>query len=142
MVLNEKTNNKNKNISATVKYLGENRFNVRITGVCEGIDVTFQDVKSHQQGENDIQLDISGHSIFKAKYYSTQDGNIRVLKKDGSVTNIVIKFFDNFRILFKKTLESLMIMMSPAQVVSNLPCLVVSLKSLLRKVKKSKKGII
>jgi hypothetical protein len=90
MVLNEKTNNKNKNISAIVKYLGENRFNVRITGVCEGIDVTFQDVKTHQQEDNDIQLDISGHSIFKAKFYSTTDGNIRVLKKDGSITNIVI----------------------------------------------------
>lgn len=72
-----------------VKYLGENRYNVRITGVCDGIDVNFQDVKSHYQGENDIQLDISEHSIFKAKYYSNAEGNIRVLKKDGSITNIV-----------------------------------------------------
>lgn len=105
IILNEKTNNKNKNISAIVKYLGENRFNVRITGVCEGIDVTYQDVKSHQHGENDIQLDISGHSIYKAKFYSTNDGNIRVLKKDGSITNIVNKIYNIFRILYKKILE-------------------------------------
>lgn len=89
MILNENTFNKNKNISAVVKYLGENRYNVKITGVCEGIDVSFQDVKTHQHGDNDIQLDISETSIFKAQYYLTSEGNIRVLKKDGSITSIV-----------------------------------------------------
>lgn len=95
MILNERTFNKNKNITAIVKYLGENRYNVTITGVVAGLEVNFQDVKTHHIGENDIQLDISEHSIFKAKYYSTTDGNVRVLKKDGSVTNIV-KIFFNF----------------------------------------------
>jgi len=88
--LNENTNNKNKNISAIVKYLAENRYNVRITGVTEGLEIVFQDVKVHQHKETDIQLDISEHSIFKAKFYSTSEGNIRVLKKDGSITSIVI----------------------------------------------------
>jgi transcription termination factor Rho len=89
MILNEKSNNKNKNITAIVKYLDHSRYNVKITGVCEGIDVNFQDVRAHQHGENDIQLDISENSIFKAKYYLNIDGNIRVLKKDGSITSIV-----------------------------------------------------
>jgi len=96
MILHENTKNKNKNVSAKVKYLAENRYNVRITGVTEGIDIVFEDVRVHQHNETDIQLDISEQSIFKAKFYSTSDGNIRVLKKDGSISSIVIVFYDYY----------------------------------------------
>ncbi len=70
MILHENTKNKNKNVSAKVKYLAENRYNVRITGVTEGIDIVFEDVRVHQHNETDIQLDISEQSIFKAKFLS------------------------------------------------------------------------
>ena len=78
-----------KQIEVTVKYLSENTFNVVITGVVEGVDVVYQEVTVSHLGNFDIQINIKEHSIFKAKYYLTTDKNIRVLKDDGSVTNIV-----------------------------------------------------
>ena len=100
MILHENTFNKNKNVSANVKYLSENTYNVTINGVCEGIDVDFQNVKAELNGTNDIELDIACHSIFKAKFYSNTDGNIRVLKRDGSITSIVRMIFLFYFILF------------------------------------------
>jgi len=74
---------------------------VKITGVSEGIDIDFENVKAQLNGKNDIELDIACHSIFKAKFYSNTDGNIRVLKKDGSVTSIVrIKILIFFIFIF------------------------------------------
>lgn len=92
LLLHENTSNKNKNVSVIVKYLSENSFNVKITGVAEGMDIDFENVIVTLNGKNDIELDIACHSIFKAKFYSNAEGNIRVLKKDGSITSIV-RFF-------------------------------------------------
>jgi 3-methylcrotonyl-CoA carboxylase alpha subunit len=80
---------KNKNIEATVKYFGENVFNVTITGVVEGVDVIYQEVYVSQLGNFDLQIHIKEHSIFKAKYYMTPENNVRILRSDGGVTNIV-----------------------------------------------------
>lgn len=86
----EPTKDEKKQIDVTVKYLTENTFNVIITGVVEGVDVVYQEVRVDHLGNFDIQINIKEHSIFKAKYYCTPEKNIRVLKNDGSFTNIVI----------------------------------------------------
>jgi len=83
-----------KQIEVTVKYLNENTFNVTITGVVEGVDVVYQEVTVDHLGDFDIQINIKEHSIFKAKYYFTPEKNIRVLKNDASVTNIVNKLLN------------------------------------------------
>jgi len=83
---------KNKNIEATVKYFDENIFNVTLTGVVEGVDVVYQEVHVSHLGNYDIQIHIKEHSIFKAKYYMTPENNVRILRSDGGVTNIVRKY--------------------------------------------------
>jgi 3-methylcrotonyl-CoA carboxylase alpha subunit len=85
--------NEKKQIEVTVKYLTANTFNVVVTGVVEGVDVVYQEVTVDHLGNFDIQINIKEHSIFKAKYYFTPEKNIRVLKNDGSVTNIVKIFY-------------------------------------------------
>ena len=91
LILPENTKNENKNVTVIVKYLSEDSYNVKINGLTEGNVIEFENVKVKLSGENDIELDIEFHSIFKAKFYANNDGNVRVLKKDGSITNIVNK---------------------------------------------------
>ena len=88
MEFNEGTKKERKTIEAVVKFLKENVFNVKIIGL-DVIDVVFQEVTVDHLGNFDIQINIKEHSIFKAKYYQTPEGNIRVLKSNGGVTHIV-----------------------------------------------------
>lgn len=80
-------NSENKEIEVTVKYLTEDKFNVVIKGLIE-VDVVYQEVTLQTSGQ-DIIINIKDDSIFKAKYYQSPEGNIRVLKGDGDVTHIV-----------------------------------------------------
>lgn len=78
-------------IDVRVKYLKQNCFNVVITGSVEGFDVTYQDVCIEHMGEIGIKISIKDDYIYKARYYLTENGNIRVLKHDGSITHYVNK---------------------------------------------------
>jgi 3-methylcrotonyl-CoA carboxylase alpha subunit len=81
-------NNTNPNtIEVTVKYLSLNTYNVKIIGLLS-TDVIYQEVKLEQDGNLDMIISIKEDSIIKAKYYITPDNNIRVLKSDGSITNL------------------------------------------------------
>jgi 3-methylcrotonyl-CoA carboxylase alpha subunit len=95
LLFEEKSLNKNKQISAVVQYLSDGLFNVKIKGIFEDkeTEVNFDKVKVSMKGDNDIEFDIEQQRIIKAKFYLTSEGNVRVLKKDGSVTDIVNYLF-------------------------------------------------
>jgi 3-methylcrotonyl-CoA carboxylase alpha subunit len=104
LALNEGDKKDRKNISVKVKYFKDNEFNVTVTGIQEGFDVVYEHVTIQQFGEFDIQINIKDNSIIKAKYYLTPEGNVRVLKNDGGITNIVQLIFI-FRILSQLNME-------------------------------------
>jgi 3-methylcrotonyl-CoA carboxylase alpha subunit len=93
MNFNEGVKSDKKTIEVNVKYLKENLFNVNISGLLDGVDVNYSEVTVSHLGDFDILINIKEHSIFKAKYYITPEGNVRVLKNDGGVTNIVSFYF-------------------------------------------------
>jgi 3-methylcrotonyl-CoA carboxylase alpha subunit len=86
---------KTTSFTAFVKYIRENVFNVRIVNVVQGIDVVYQEVKIEKtESPLDIILNIKGDSMFKAKYYLTPEGHIRILKTDGSISHLDFVFDD------------------------------------------------
>jgi 3-methylcrotonyl-CoA carboxylase alpha subunit len=89
MSFNDSIKNEKREIQASVKYLRENVYNVSISGLVEGVDVNYQEVSVSHLGGYDFMINIKEHSIFKAKYYLSPENNIRVMKSDGGITNIV-----------------------------------------------------
>lgn len=79
---------KEQKFEVKLKYLSEYCYNVIINGLDETMEIVYPEVNVLSLGEFDVQITIKNNSVFKAKYFMDDIGNIRVLKSDGTVSHI------------------------------------------------------
>ena len=85
---------KDQKFEVKLKYVSENTYNVVITGLDETMEIVYPEVSAVSEGEFDVKITIRNNSVFKVKYFIDLLGNIRVLKSDGTASQIDFVFDD------------------------------------------------
>ncbi len=84
-------------INVDLKYLNDHTFSVEIE--IKGEKVKYKEIAAKFLGDNKVEINIVGDTILKAevciiinliiKYYLDEEDNIKIVKSDGSETNLV-----------------------------------------------------